>query len=185
MEASSATVTAARTCSASITATNGAAGGSAPALPAAAGRLAARRGPPARPPASGFTAAVSTLASNGFCSVPSASTRLAAASSSALGHAGGQDDPHVAMPRAHLQVLADFEAGAARHHGIGHHHVGIDVFQADQRRIGVRDGDDFVALFAQDTLADALRVRAIVHQQDAAHYGFFGSCSGCLLSGGF
>ena len=74
------------------------------------------------------------------------------------------------VPRAHLEVLADLVAGAAGHDGVRQHHVGIDVVQPDQRGIGVADGDDFVAFVAEDALAHALGVRAVVHQQDAAHF---------------
>ena len=72
--------------------------------------------------------------------------------------------------KAHLEVLADIIAGAAGHHGIRHHHVGIGVFQADQRGIGVADGDYLVTLIAEDALTHALGVRAVVHQQNAAHF---------------
>jgi len=83
---------------------------------------------------------------------------------------GHEDDPHVAVARAHLEVLADIVASAAGHHGIGQHHVGIGVFQADQRGIGVADGDHLVTLIAEDALTHALGVRAVVHQQNAAHF---------------
>ena len=85
------------------------------------------------------------------------------------------------VARAHLEVLADLVAGAAGHHGIGQHDVGIDIIQADQRGIGVADGDDFVAFFAEDALAHALGVRAVVHQQNTAHC--FAGDVGCLSAG--
>ena len=87
----------------------------------------------------------------------------------------------MAVPRTHLEVLADVIAGAAGHDGIGHHHVGIGVFQPDQRRIGVADGDYFVALIAEDALTHALGVRAVVHQQNAAH--FFAGAGGVEPAG--
>src|ERR1019366_7395497 len=57
--------------------------------------------------------------------------------------------------------------------------VGIGVFQADQRGIGVADGDYLVTLVAEDALTHALGVRAVVHQQNAAHF-FAGAVAAAL-----
>src|ERR1017187_1998600 len=102
---------------------------------------------------------------------------------------GGEDHAHMAMPRAHLEVLADLVAGAAGHDDIRQHDVGIDVVEADQRGIGIADGHHFIAFFAEDALSHALGVRAVVHQQNTAHglSGGGGACPpvGAAAGGGF
>ncbi len=73
------------------------------------------------------------------------------------------------MPRAQFQVMADVVTVAARHYRVRHYDIRIHVVQADQRRIPAAHGYDFEAFVGQNPLADSLRVRAIIHQQDAGH----------------
>src|SRR5262245_12635777 len=85
------------------------------------------------------------------------------------------------VTRAHLEVLANLKTGSARHHGVGNHHIRVDIVQANQRRVGTAYGDYLVSFFAQDTLAHSLGVRAVIDKQDAAHFFFF-FCWSLLLS---
>ena len=149
-DASRATVTAARTCSASTTATKGAFDGAwprAPRPPARCPRFRLRSRSFAAASASGFTAGSVRWLRTASSAMPSAST-AAPGFVERLQHARRQNHPHVPVARTHLQILADLVARPAGHHGVGQHHVGIHVFQAYQRGIGVADGDDFVSLFA-------------------------------------
>ncbi len=89
----------------------------------------------------------------------------------------------MAVLGAHFDVLADFETGATRHNGVCQYYVGIHVVQPHERGFGVADRHYFVTFVGQDALAHPLGVRAIIHQQNAAHCLAAG-CAGGVAAGG-
>ena len=66
-----------------------------------------------------------------------------------------------------LDVAAQIEAAGAGQERVGDHQIRIDIGQAQPARSSPSATlDDFEAFFAQNPLAHALRVRAVVRQQD-------------------
>ena len=83
--------------------------------------------------------------------------------------AGGQDHADMLVARAELHVLADFIARAVRHGHACQHQIGIHVLQAQQCGVAVADRDYLEALLGEYLLAHALRVGAVVGEQNARH----------------
>ena len=119
--------------------------------------------------ASGLTVSSRTEASNGFLRTPSGCDAGDHLVVQRFQRADGDQHARAPVPRAHLDELADLVAGAFGHDRVGQDDVRIDILQADQGRVAIADGDYFVALLAEDALAHALGVRAVIGEQDAGH----------------
>ena len=79
-----------------------------------------------------------------------------------VGFPGGQDDGDAAGPLIAFEPRADLEAGDVGQCGVHHHQIGLEVVEADQRGFTAGDRDDFEAFLLQDALAHPLRVRAAI-----------------------
>ena len=170
IDASSATVTAARTISASMSATTGGSWDSLPARFVPPAHLCLLRGTfshrSLQQRTGGFdqNGRLERLAQHGIR--PDA---LDLGFVQLLERAQSNDHARVPVPRADFDVLAQLVTRTLGHDGVRQNQVGIDVFEANQRGIAVANGHDFEAFFAEDPFAHALGVRAVVSQQNAAH----------------
>ena len=139
--------------------------------------------------AKGFTAARRAVASNGFLSVPSASTLFHLRFVQRLQHARREDHSHVPMARDSFSGTGRSRSRCGQ---ASRCRPDTRSGSTSSRRISaesaVAHGDNLVPLIAENPLAHPLRVRAIVHQQDPAHlvvgFGRF-SAAGLSLSIGF
>src|SRR5262249_33105624 len=72
------------------------------------------------------------------------------------------------MRIAALDRAAQFKAAAAGEKDVRNHQVGIDILHSQQRGLAVGDADDFESLIEQNPLTHALRMGAVISEQDDA-----------------
>ena len=91
----------------------------------------------------------------------------------ALQQPRGQHDARMAVPRMRLYELAYLVARFARQINVREDKFRVGIRETHERGLAIADRDDLIALVAQDALAHALGVGAVVGQQDSAHDFFF------------